>query len=130
MSREANPPYDEGPGTAERMDYGEETQSFGSKMKDRATQFGTTVSQTMDRQRENAAKGLDRAASTLHEGTGSAARMAHGVADGMQSTASYLRSHTWGDMGSDVGELCRRHPVQALVSAGVLGFLLGRAIRR
>lgn len=127
MSREANPPFDD----AERMGNDQDaTQGFGSKVKDRATQFGNTVSQTVDRQRENAAKGLDRAASTLHEGAGSAARMAHGVADGMQSTASYIRSHTLGDMGSDVGELCRRHPVQALISAGVLGFLLGRAIRR
>jgi hypothetical protein len=122
MNREANPPYDEG--------YGPDDQNFGAKIKDRATQFGNTVSQTMDRQRENAAKGLDRAASTLHEGAGSAARMAHGVADGMESTASYLRSHSLGDMGSDVGNLCRRHPVQALISAGVLGFLIGRAIRR
>ena len=130
MSREANPPYDEGPGAAERMGYGNETESVGSRIKDRATQFGNTVSQTMDRQRENAAKGLDRAASTLHDGAGSAARVAHGLADGMQNTASYLRSHSWGDMGSDVGDLCRRHPVQALISAGVLGFLLGRALRR
>jgi hypothetical protein len=129
MSREANP-YDEGMGTSERMGNGEDTQNLASKIKDRASQFGSTVAQTMDRGRENAAKGLDRAASGLHEGTGSAARMAHGVADGMQSTASYLRSHTWGDMGGDIGELCRRHPVQALISAGVLGFLLGRAIRR
>jgi hypothetical protein len=122
MNREANPPYDEG--------YGPEDQSFGTKLKDRATQFGNTVSQTVDRQRENAAKGLDRAASTLHEGAGSAARVAHGMADSMESTASYLRSHSLGDMGSDVGNLCRRHPVQALISAGVLGFLIGRAIRR
>jgi len=129
MSREANPPHDEGYGT-ERMGNGEDTQSFTSKIKDRASQLGSTVSQTMDRQRENAAKGLDRAASTLHEGTGSAAKMAHGLADGMQNTASYIRSHSWGDMGGDVGELCRKHPVQALISAGVLGFLLGRAIRR
>jgi hypothetical protein len=128
MSREANSPFDEG--TTERMGYGQDEQGIGSKLKDRATQFGSTVSQTVDRQRENAAKGLDRAASTLHEGTGSAAKMAHGLADGMQSTASYIRSHSIGDMGSDVGELCRKHPVQALISAGVLGFLLGRAIRR
>jgi hypothetical protein len=131
MSREANPPFDEGPGTAERMGNGQDlTQGLGSKIKDRATQLGTTVSQTVDRQRETAAKGLDKAASTLHDGAGSAARVAHGVADGMQSTASYIRSHTIGDMGSDVGDLCRKHPVQALISAGVLGFLLGRALRR
>jgi hypothetical protein len=130
MSREANPPYDEGASTSDRMGDNQDQQSFGSKIKDRASQFGSTVSQTMDRQREYAAKGLDRAASGIHEGAGSAAKMAHGLADGMESTASYLRSHSWGDMGSDIGEVCRRHPVQALVSAGVLGFLLGRAIRR
>jgi hypothetical protein len=131
MSREANPPYDEGLGTADRMgSYEDATQNLSSKIKERATQIGSSVSQTVDRQRENAAKGLDRAASTIHEGAGSAARAAHGVADGMQSTASYIRSHSLGDMGSDVGELCRKHPVQALISAGVLGFLLGRAIRR
>ena len=130
MSREANPPFDEGPGTAERMGNSLDQQGLGAKIKDRASQLGNTVSQTMDRQRENAAKGLDRAASTLHEGAGSAAKAAHGLADGMESTASYLRTHSWGDMGSDIGEVCRRHPVQALISAGVLGFLVGRAIRR
>jgi ElaB/YqjD/DUF883 family membrane-anchored ribosome-binding protein len=125
MSREMNPPYE--PGMGNSLD---DAQSFASRVKDRATQLGTTVSETMDRQRENAAKGLDRAASTIHEGAGSAARMAHGVADGMENTASYLRNHTLGDMGGDIGNLCRRHPVQALVSAAVVGFLLGRAIRR
>src|SRR4030095_5511882 len=122
MSREMNPPYEPGMGNSQY-----DAQSFASRVKDRATQLGTTVSETMDRQRENAAKGLDRAASTIHEGAGSAARMAHGVADGMENTASYLRNHTWGDMGGDIGNLCRRHPVQALVSAAVVGFLLGRA---
>lgn len=131
MSRDANPPYDEGLGSADRMGgYQDATQGLSSKIKERATQIGSTVSQNVDKQRENAAKGLDRAASTIHEGAGSAARAAHGLADGMQSTASYIRSHSLGDMGSDVGELCRKHPVQALISAGVLGFLLGRAIRR
>jgi len=129
MSREMNPSYE--PGMGERIGNSvEDTQSFTNRMKDRATQIGNTVSETMDRGRENAAKGLDRAASSIHDGAGSAAKMAHGFADGMENTASYLRSHTWGDMGSDIGDLCRRHPVQALVSAAVVGFLLGRVIRR
>jgi hypothetical protein len=88
------------------------------------------MSEQADRQRENAAKGLDRAASSLHDGIGSAAKMGHGLADGMESTATYLRDHSFGDMGNDVMTLCRRHPVQALVSAAVLGFIVGRAIRR
>jgi hypothetical protein len=134
MSREANP-YDEGMGSSERLneridDLRERAGSLGSKIKDKASQFGSTVSQTVDKQRETAAKGLDRAASSLHDGVGSAAKMGHGVADGMESTATYLRNHSFGDMGNDVMELCRKHPVQALVSAAVLGFLVGKVIRR
>jgi len=132
-SREANP-YDEGMGSSERTeridDLRDRAANIGSKIKEKASQFGSTVSQTAERQRENAAKGLDRAASSLHEGIGSAAKAGHGLADGMESTASYLREHTFGDMGNDVMSLCRKHPVQALVSAAVLGFLVGRVIRR
>ena len=134
MSRESNPPYDEGMGSSEVRDRVDEVReraaSIGSKIKEKATQFGSTMSDTADRQRENAAKGLDRAASSLHGGIGSAAKVGHGLADGMESTATYLRDHSFGDMGNDVMTLCRRHPVQALVSAAVLGFIVGRAIRR
>jgi ElaB/YqjD/DUF883 family membrane-anchored ribosome-binding protein len=108
----------------------ERAASIGSRIKEKATQFGSTMSEQADRQRENAAKGLDRAASSLHDGVGSAAKMGHGLADGMESTATYLRDHSFGEMGNDVMTLCRRHPVQALVSAAVLGFIVGRAIRR
>jgi hypothetical protein len=135
MSREANNPYDEGMESSERVseridDLRDRAASLGAKIKDKATQFGSTVSTTVDRQRETAARGLDRAASSLHDGVGSAAKVGHGVADGMESTASYLRNHSFGDMGNDVMTLCRKHPVQALVSAAVLGFVMGRLIRR
>jgi len=134
MSREANP-YDEGMGSSEGMgervdDLRERAANLGSKIKDKASQLGSTVSQTAERQRENAAKGLNRAAVGLHDGVGSAAKMAHGVADGMESTAAYLRDHSFGDMGTDLMSACRRHPVQAMISAVVVGFVLGRAIRR
>jgi hypothetical protein len=130
MSREANP-YDEGMGSSETMDdVKERAVNAASRLKDKASQIGNNVSQTIDRQRENAAKGLDRAASTLHDGVGSAAKVGHGVADGMESTASYLRTHNVGDIGSDVIGICKRHPAQALISAAVVGFLVGRAGRR
>jgi hypothetical protein len=129
MSHEANP-YDEGMASSEIGNVQERASNIGAKIKEKASQFGSTVSQTADRQRENAAKGLDRAASSLHDGVGSAAKMAHGVADGMESTATYLRNHSFGDMGSDMMGVCKRHPVQAMISAAVIGFLLGRVIRR
>lgn len=131
MSREANPPIDEGMRVGDRIsDIQERAAGVASKIKDKASQFGSTLSQTADRQRENAAKGLDRAASSLHEGVGSAAKAGHGLADGMSSTASYLRNHSFGEMGTDVMDVCRRYPAQAMISAAVLGFIVGRAIRR
>jgi hypothetical protein len=94
------------------------------------------ASETIDQQRENVSSGLDRAASTLHEkaadfpGGPRAVRAAHRVADGMEATASYLREHDLADMRDDVVDICRRHPVQTLISAAAFGFLLGRALRR
>ena len=131
MSRETNSPIDEGMGIGDRIaDVQERAAGVASKIKDKASQFGSSLSQTAERQRENAAKGLDRAAVILHDGIGSAAKAGHGVADGMSSTASYIGSHSFGEMGTDVMEVCRRHPVQAMISAAVLGFIVGRAIRR
>jgi hypothetical protein len=66
----------------------------------------------------------------LHDGVGSAAKTGHAVADSMTSTASYIRNHSFGEMGTDVMDVCRRYPVQAMISAAVLGFIVGRAIRR
>jgi len=109
---------------------------FASKVKDKASQVGSSVSETVGRQRENAAGGLDRVASSIHENAGAipggekAARVAHGLADGMESTASYLRDHDIKAMGDDLMGVCRRHPAQALISALAIGFLMGRAARR
>lgn len=131
MSREATPPFDEGMRISDRLsDVQERAAGVASKIKDKASQFGSTLSQTAERQREVAAKGLDRAASSLHDGVGSAAKVGHDVADGMVTTASYIRNHSFGEMGTDAMDVCRRYPVQAMISAAVLGFVVGRAIRR
>jgi ElaB/YqjD/DUF883 family membrane-anchored ribosome-binding protein len=108
----------------------------GSKAKDKAEQWTESASQTADRQRENVSSGLERAASTLHEkatnipGGTRATSAVYRFADGMETTASYLREHDFADMRGDLISLCKRHPVQTLVSAVALGFLLGRSVRR
>ena len=117
-------------------DIEERAADFASRVKDKASQVGNTVSETVGRQRENAAGGLDRVASTIHENAGSipggqkAVRAVHSIADGMESTASYLREHDFMAMGDDLIGLCRRHPAQALLSALAIGFFVGRSVRR
>jgi hypothetical protein len=107
-----------------------------SKAKDKAEQWSKSASETVDRQRENVSSGLERAASTLHEkatnipGGPRAVSAVHRFADGMETTASYLREHDFADMRNDFVSLCKRYPAQALISAVAFGFLLGRSVRR
>jgi hypothetical protein len=108
---------------------------MATKVRDQAGQIVETVSEKLDRQRENAAEGLDRAASTMHDRAESVpggprlVNMTHSIADGMGSTASYLREHDVGTMGNDVVDICRRYPKQSLVAALAIGFLIGRSRR-
>jgi ElaB/YqjD/DUF883 family membrane-anchored ribosome-binding protein len=89
-----------------------------TKVKDKASQVANTVSEKAGQARESAAGGLGRAASTTHN-----------IADGMQSTASYIREHDFNQMGKDVMNVCRRYPAQSLIAAVAVGFLIGRARR-
>jgi ElaB/YqjD/DUF883 family membrane-anchored ribosome-binding protein len=107
-----------------------------SRAQDRSKQWTKTASETLGQQRENAAAGLERAASTVHEKAASipggprAEKAAHRFAEGMEATAAYLHEHDFADMRDDLINVCRRHPAQALISAAALGFLLGTAIKR
>jgi len=104
-----------------------------SKVKDKAGQAVETVAETLSR--ENAAEGLERTASTIHAGAERVpggpklVKMTHSLADGIESTASYLRDHDVQKMGKDVMNLCRRYPTQSLVAALAVGFLIGRSRR-
>jgi ElaB/YqjD/DUF883 family membrane-anchored ribosome-binding protein len=138
MSRESDRPLNVGETheSWETTPVKDRVSNLASKVKEKATEMGGTVGETMKRQRENAAERLDRVASTLHEKAGSvpggqkASRVAHGIAGGMESTASYIREHDFKEMGDDLVQVCRRHPAKALLSALVAGFVLGRVARR
>jgi len=114
----------------------ERLEDVASKAKDKAEQWTESASETAERQRQNVSSGLERAASTLHEkatnipGGPKAMSAVNRLADGMETTASYLRQHDFADMRDDLFSACKRHPVQALVSAVAFGFLLGRSVRR
>lgn len=87
-----------------------------SKVKDKAGQVADSISEKLGQARKGAAGGLGRAASTTHQ-----------IADGMQSTASYLRDHDFPRVGKGVMSICRRYPMQSLIAAVAVGFLIGRS---
>jgi hypothetical protein len=108
---------------------------IASRVNDKAGHFADTVSEKLGQQRGNAAEGLDWVASTIHDraesvpGGPKVVKMTHSIADGMESTASYLRDHDFKKMGKDVMDVCRRYPTQSLVAALAVGFFIGRSRR-
>ena len=123
--------------TASRIDdVKERVSDVAAKTKDKADQMKETISDKIDEQRQNAAEGLGRVASTLHEkasdvpGGPKLVNFTHSIANGMESTAGYLREHDLSKMGEDLMNVCRKHPTQSLLAALAFGFLLGRSARR
>jgi ElaB/YqjD/DUF883 family membrane-anchored ribosome-binding protein len=89
-----------------------------TKARNKAGKLAETMSEKMGQARDTAAGGLSRAATTTHS-----------VADGMESTASYLRQHDFNQITKDAMDFCRRYPVQMVVTAMAVGFLIGRSRR-
>jgi hypothetical protein len=144
MSREPMRSFDDGhlpnktnqnPETGFR-DVKDRVSDMASSAKDKAAQVADAVSAKLGQQREDAADTLGRVASTLHEKAGSipggttAVNLTHSMANGIESTASYLRDHDFKQMGKDVTNICRRYPAQSVIAALAFGFLLGRSARR
>jgi len=134
MSREfSNSPSDTLKDVA--ADVREGVSDFASEAKGKASQLANAASESAGRQRENAAKGLHRAASAIQDnagklGSGKASDAARKVAGGIDSTATYLEEHDFADMGKDVMNVCRRHPAEAIIASLAIGFLVGRALKR
>ena len=117
-------------------DVRERVSDAAAKTKERAGQMATAVSEKLDQQRENAAEGLGRIASAIHNkadrvpGGPKVVNFSHKIADGMESTATYLREHDISGMGKDLMTVCRKYPTQSVIAALAVGLLLGRSARR
>jgi ElaB/YqjD/DUF883 family membrane-anchored ribosome-binding protein len=91
---------------------------------------------TLDESRSTAADGLDVAASALQDraadlpGGETVRNVARAAADGLGSSAEYVRTHDAKRMMADVESLVKSNPGPALAVAAAFGFLLGRALSR
>jgi hypothetical protein len=90
----------------------------------------------IDRAREPVADTLHGAADALRDraaglpGSERIARVARGAADALDSSATYLKSRATSQMMQDLLALVKRHPTQAMLAVGALGFVIARALRR
>ena len=116
------------PGTA-----GEILSESAAQVKDKVSDLGRTAANRIDENRDAAASGLDKAASTLHENAESlpggekVSSLAHAAAEKLSSTAGYVREHDVNRMMADVETLVKNNPGPSLLAAAAIGFLVGRA---
>lgn len=75
-----------------------------------------------DRVSDIAAKVKDKASEV-------ADTVAEKVGRARETTASYLQEHDFNQIGQDVTNVYRRYPVQTLIAAAAVGYLIGRARR-
>jgi ElaB/YqjD/DUF883 family membrane-anchored ribosome-binding protein len=96
---------------------GQYAKQAGQKADDATASFGHTIKSAADTVR---AKGP-------HDGILGSATSA--TAGAMESTGRYLEQEKLSGMAHDMTELIRRNPIQALLIAGAIGFLVGRTLK-
>ena len=106
-----------------------------ARVVDQAKTAGRAAVDTIDDQREAAARTLSSAASKLHSKAAeySDRRLtgaAHKTADTLEATADFMREHPLARIKDDVTAAASRNPGTALILAACVGFLVGRALTR
>ena len=118
-----------GSGSANKMDKAKDALSGVSE---KATGIGSQATTKADAGMEKAAGGLDSLASKVRErgdsmGEGQVASIAAAAADRMSSGAEMLRGKDTGELVTDLQGLIRRRPVESLLVAAGVGYLISRA---
>ena len=107
-----------------------------SQLKNKASELGRSAAAKLDSSRGAAAGGLDSAADKLHGNADSlpggqkVSGAAHKVANGLSSTATYIREHDVNSMVGDFYEVVKKNPGPALLGAAALGFLVARSFSK
>jgi len=109
---------------------GDKIADAASQVKSKVSDLGRSAIDKIDETRTAAATGLDSTASALHAGGEKVTGLAHATADKLSSTATYLRNHDAKSMMDGVEGVVRRNPGPSLIAAGLIGFLVGRSLRR
>lgn len=114
----------------------EKSPDAASEMKRKAAGFGRMAADRIDESRATAASGLDTAAQTFHQKPGAlpggekVAGAAHSAAEGLASSADYIREHDVKSMMENLQRLVKNNPGPTLFGAALLGFLVARALSR
>jgi hypothetical protein len=103
---------------------------MADQAKNKAGEIANQAKERADVMKDQAAGGLEHAAQVAHQrATGSAGIPAEAgtkVANAMEDTAQYFRTHDTNHIWGEVASYARSHPIRALAGAVVGGFVLGK----
>ena len=115
---------------------GDRVSDAAGRVSDKVVEIGRSAADGVAAHRDTAAGGLDTAASSLHAAADHAPggervqNFAHSAADTLSSTADYVRKADMARLRSDVEQVVKNNPVPALLTAAVVGFVVGRSLAR
>jgi ElaB/YqjD/DUF883 family membrane-anchored ribosome-binding protein len=101
----------------------------------RWNELGKQARKRADEAKKEAVKGLNSVADTLRKETreaGASPEVSENIdqlAQGLESAASYLRKHSYEDMGEDVKRVVRRSPFRTLTIIFIVGLVIGLLMR-
>lgn len=101
----------------------------------RWNELGKQARKRADEAKKEAVKGLNGVAETLRRETresGASPEVLDNVdqiAQGLESAATYLRKHSYEDMGEDVKRVVRRSPFRTLTIIFIVGLVIGLLLR-
>jgi ElaB/YqjD/DUF883 family membrane-anchored ribosome-binding protein len=109
----------------------EETLTAGAKdLGDSARAAGHRVDGVMESASDMLEQGKDGLRERVRDAGDSLNRAGRGVAKVMSDSADYIRGSDARDMMSDVRALSQKHPGASMVTFAVIGFLIGRSLRK
>jgi ElaB/YqjD/DUF883 family membrane-anchored ribosome-binding protein len=105
----------------------------GEEAKQKASEMGHRAQDKADEGMEKAAAGLGQAAEKIRsqgqQHGGTVATAATRTADSLDSASQYLRDKDTDQLLSDLESLVRRKPVESLLAAAGIGFVLSKLVR-
>ncbi len=111
----------------------DKAKDLAGNLSDKAKDAASTLGDKTDSALTNVGDRMTRLAGTIRERApheGPLGNAAHAVAENLQAGGRYLQQNDLGDMGQDVTDVVRRHPLPSILIGFGLGCLIGMTMSR
>jgi len=125
-------------GTTDRVrEVKENVQKAAAKVQSKAERMADEAVTKVDEKRESAAEAIRSAAEAVRVAADALNRVAEGGVQAayaagrkLEASADFLHEHDFRGSLGEAGRFVKRHATESLIAAAVVGFLVGRAVRR